>query len=201
MTASLIGQLRQTFHRSLRGSPLCFVPDSGNQGQKIPSNADEANPTSVLIARAMAEAIGDVPNLERRVAPQTAGENFERHVCSFVEEAFKLLGHIRPGTWEVKKVDRRDRLALANNEQYAHLKTIDEYARQNPTLAAALGSDYLVSSDVIVTRKTLLDEEINKVSGPGGTGRSCSTTMAPSSIRATSPSSMLSSGTMSATMC
>ena len=130
------------------------------------SNADEANTTSVLIAQAIADRIRNVPARDRRLAPQTAGDNFEKHVCSFVEATFKLLRHLRPGEWEVRKISRRDRLALAKNEQYAHLKIIDKYAQNYPELAAALGSDYLVSSDVIVTRKTLSDEQINNIPGP-----------------------------------
>ncbi len=144
------------------------MPDSKGLGRPIPSNADEANPTSVLIADAIATAIKDVPTLPKRLQPQTAGDNFEKHVRLFIEETFRLAWYIRPGSWAVKKVERRDRLALANNEQYAHLKTIHRFAQDSPELAAALGSDYLVSSDVIVTRTTLSDEEINRVSNESG---------------------------------
>jgi len=92
---SKLRELREKFHQDLRGDPLCFVPDSQKQGKQVVSNADEANTTSVLIAQAIADRIRNVPARDRRLAPQTAGDNFEKHVCSFVEATFKLLRHLR----------------------------------------------------------------------------------------------------------
>lgn len=40
------------------------------------------------------------------------------------------------------------------NEQYAHLVPLDSAAKRDPELAAALGSDYTITPDVVVVRET-----------------------------------------------
>jgi hypothetical protein len=71
------------------------------------------------------------------------------------------MAHLRPGDWEIKRIAGRDRLAIANFEQYAYLNALDAAARGNTELAAALGNDYTISPDVIVIRRLPEDSEIN----------------------------------------
>jgi hypothetical protein len=61
----------------------------------------------------------------------------------------------------VHQVTGRNRLEIAKYEQFAHLVALDEAARSNPALAAALGSDYTITPDVVVVRETESDEAIN----------------------------------------
>lgn len=50
----------------------------------------------------------------------------------------------------------------ADFAQYEHLFYLAEAVRDNPKLQAALGNDYLVSPDMIVTRELCEDDEINR---------------------------------------
>ncbi|EPI5581707.1 NgoMIV family type II restriction endonuclease, partial [Neisseria gonorrhoeae] len=69
---------------------------------------------------------------------------------------------IRPGDWNVKQVGSRNRLEIARYQQYAHLTALAKAAEENPELAAALGSDYTITPDIIVTRNLIADAEINR---------------------------------------
>lgn len=162
---------RKELHRKLAEGLLHFVREEGdvpamNSGCAITSNADKDSAISVRIAERLAQGIEPVCGT-LRVAPklpgQTYGTLFELAISDFVRSAFSSLNHIRPGRWEVKKVTSRDdRLSIAEYEQYAYLKVIDEFAKKYPELDAALGADYFVTSDIVVIRDRLTDEEINR---------------------------------------
>lgn len=74
---------------------------------------------------------------------------------------FAKLGHLRPGTWDVHQVSGRNRLEIAKYAQYAHLVALDRAAKLDPELAAALGSDYTITPDIVVVRDTENDDAIN----------------------------------------
>jgi hypothetical protein len=78
-----------------------------------------------------------------------------------VQETFLKLGHLRPGTWDVHQVSGRNRLEIAKYEQYAHLVALDRAAKADAELAAALGSDYTITPDIVVVRDTEDDSAIN----------------------------------------
>ena len=59
------------------------------------------------------------------------------------------------------RVVGRNRLEIAKYEQYAHLVALDRAAKADPQLAAALGSDYTITPDIIVVRNLEADETIN----------------------------------------
>ena len=46
-------------------------------------------------------------------------------------------------------------------EQYQHLKELSELARENPALASALGSDYIIKPDIVIGRNPEADDSIN----------------------------------------
>ena len=71
------------------------------------------------------------------------------------------LGHLRPGLWDVHQVTGRNRLEIARYEQYAHLVALDRAAKADAELAAALGSDYTITPDIVVVRDTEEDCSIN----------------------------------------
>ncbi len=78
-----------------------------------------------------------------------------------MRETFLKLGHLRPGIWDVHQVSGRNRLEIAKYEQYAHLVALDRAAKADPELAAALGSDYTITPDIVVVRDTVDDSIIN----------------------------------------
>jgi hypothetical protein len=92
---------------------------------------------------------------------QTSGNQFEELVARFVRETFLRLKHLRPGTWEVRQVSSRNRVEIARYAQYEHLFALREAAAKNPELAAALGNEYTITPDVIVTRALEKDTSIN----------------------------------------
>jgi hypothetical protein len=152
---SLIGDARRKFHHSLLQSILS-INDKG-----IASNADKDSAISVSIARGVAEKLGSkVDGL--RLAGQTSGNQFERHCEVFLKETFPLLNHLRPGSWQIHCVGARSRAEITRYEQYAHLAVLDNFARENPSLRVALGSDYLIAPDLVIARQTEPDERINE---------------------------------------
>lgn len=147
-------QARRAFHAALLKNILT------TDANGVVSNADKGNGPSKAIAKGIAdllkaEVIGD------RIAGQTSGNQFESICAEFVRETFLKLGHLRPGSWEVAQVSGRNRLKIAEYEQYAHLIALDNAAKRDPELAAALGSDYTITPDIIVARDPESDESIN----------------------------------------
>lgn len=148
-----IAATRKKFHKNLLKSVLTINSNG------IPSNADKDSKLSVRIATGIAEILQFVTG--ERLAGQTSGSEFETITSEFIREAFLPLQHIRPGNWEIKKIGNRNRLAIAQFEQYSHLVELDKAAKINPELAAALGNDYTITPDIIIIRHLLSDDEIN----------------------------------------
>ena len=162
---------RNGLHQIMTQQLLHYVADDNEQaatkaGAPIVSNADASSAVSVRIAAGFAQQVEThtgTLSIGPRLPGQTYGNIFERVISDVVRETFTSLVHIRPGRWEVKQVTRRDdRLSIAEYEQYAYLKVIDDFAGKYFALDAALGSDYLVASDVVITRDRLTDDEINR---------------------------------------
>jgi hypothetical protein len=148
-----IQRARAEFHKSLLQS-LLTISDKG-----VPSNADKDNKTSVAIASGIAKRL--MAETGVRAAAQTSGNEFEDLVSRFVETTFLRLPHLRPGKWTIRQVGNRNRAEIANYAQYAHLAALQDAAKHNPDLAAALGNDYTITPDVIVTRALEGDDAIN----------------------------------------
>ncbi len=151
---AFFAEARRSFHAAL----LEKVLRANEAG--IPSNADGNNVVSVAIAKGIltrlgAEAIG------ARLAGQMSGNQFEAITCRFISQTFPHLIHLRPGQWNIQQVTGRDRTAIARFEQYAHLIALDKAARKDPELAAALGNDYTITPDVVVSRSLESDDRIN----------------------------------------
>jgi hypothetical protein len=156
MTA-YFSQARKNFHAAvLTGLVRLNVRD-------IPNFADASSRTSSDISKRIVEklkgevGIGQLPG-------QTSGKVFEDLVLEFISDSFKRLNHLRPGEWGITKVGIRDRLSIARFEQYAHLVVLDEASRSNPALAAALGSDYTITPDIVMFRIPETDDQINAIS-------------------------------------
>ena len=126
----------------------------------VPANADKDSRVSVEIARGIAARIG--ARTERaRLSGQAAGKAFETACSEFVRRTFLELGHLRPGKWRILHVHGRDRLEIAQYDQYVHLQELAALAKANPALSAALGSDYMIAPDIVVAREPEDDTAIN----------------------------------------
>lgn len=155
MFESFFGEARRSFHAALLG-PVLRTDSEG-----VPSNADKDSKVSVAIARGIAEKLGEeAPGA--RLAGQMSGNKFEVVCAEFLKETFLKLGHLRPGTWGVERIGSRSRLVIADYEQYAYLRTLDEAAKANPKLAAALGIDYTIAPDIVIYREPEGEGSINR---------------------------------------
>lgn len=148
---------RKKFHASLLESTLTIDKNG------IHSNADKDSRVSREIAKHIAAQLC-VEVMSERAAAQTSGSNFEGACASFVRNTFGQLDHIRPGDWLIQQVGGRNRRLIANFDQYAHLAALDRAAKGNRELAAALGNDYTITPDIIVSRSLIDDQFINSSS-------------------------------------
>jgi len=147
-------EARKMFHASLLESILTI------NGAGVVSNADSSNTSSKNIAKGIAELL-HAETVAERSAGQTSGNQFEGICADFVRNTFLKLGHLRPGTWEIHQVTGRNRLEIARYVQYAHLVALDRAAKADAELAAALGSDYTITPDIVLARHTEDDSIIN----------------------------------------
>ncbi|MFY1664557.1 NgoMIV family type II restriction endonuclease [Pseudomonas sp. Pseu.R1] len=146
---------RQVFHASLLSA--AFTYDS----QGMPSNSDRTHSRSVAIAqgvfgRMLTNSTG-VP-----ITGCASEHSFESLCAAFIRDTFLKLNHLRPGDWDVHQVSGRRRLEIAKYEQYAHLVALDRAAKADRELAAALGSDYTITPDIVVARALERDASINR---------------------------------------
>lgn len=142
-------QLRQAYHRR-----LCEQILSAPSG--IPNIADKGSKASKEIAISLVRRL-DYPLAPEPPPGQRAGTLFEQITRDFLEQAFNLLHHLRPGKWHFS-VNQ----TISTFEQYEHLADIQRALRENPELAAALGGDYLVTPDIVIGRYPVPDAEINR---------------------------------------
>lgn len=152
----LFAEARKEFHAQLLLNTLT-INSSG-----IVSNADGSNRTSRDIASEIARLL-KAETIGERIAGQTSGNQFENICAQFVQKTFIKLAHLRPGNWLINQVSGRNRLEIAKYEQYAHLVELDRAAKGNAQLAAALGSDYTITPDIVVARIPEEDSAINAV--------------------------------------
>ena len=149
MTNKILSTARGQFHLALQ-ERLWSVR------RGIPSNSDKDNRASVGIGLALAEAV-NVTSDHERLGGTAAGTEFERRTHDFLQATFLRLSHLRPGIWRVGAG-----AAISHFEQYSHLVDLQEAARANEALAAALGTDYTIKPDIIITREPEPDERINQ---------------------------------------
>jgi hypothetical protein len=162
-TSSIISAARQQFHqtlieRLLRTHDVAATKARGGSVRSA-SNADDDSAISRRIAFHMARQLGATEGA--KVAGQSAGSAFEVAVAEFLQESFLKLHSLRPGKWSVSHVTGRSGLPIAEFEQFAHLKTLDDLIRQDRTIAVLLGNSYSIAPDIVVFRETMSDGEIN----------------------------------------
>lgn len=153
--AAYFVEARKSYHAALMLDVL------RTDASGVPTNADKDNATSVTIARGIADRLGSEVR-GARLAGQMSGNKFEEITASFIQNTFLSLGKLRPGGWEIKRTGGRNRLEIARYEQYKHLVALDNAAKKDPELAAALGSDYTITPDILIVRNLEEDSAINE---------------------------------------
>lgn len=146
---------RRAFHLSLL-SQVMRVDSAGT-----PNNADKDSPLSSAIAGAVLKEIGTAQH--GKFSGQALGSKFERVCEEFLNTAFPALQHLRPGPWLIDRTGPQGSRAkgIARFDQYEHLVALSAAADKDGSLAAALGTDYIIKPDVMVYREPFDDSEIN----------------------------------------
>lgn len=150
----MIAEIRKKYHSQICEEIIRIIKKAGSKD--YPNNADGSNTASREIAWELVKLIGCKP-IYGSVSGQTAGNLFELITKDFLEGAFGLLQHIRPGKWIYSvKTD------ISNFDQYKDLAEIEKVVKKNRELATTLGQDYVVSPDIIIAREPVSDDEINQ---------------------------------------
>jgi hypothetical protein len=153
--SAYFSQARKTFHLAILTSLLRL------SGNSVPSFADKHSRLSCDISqRIVAKLEGEIGI--GHISGQTSGKLFEDLVLEFLSGSFTQLADLRPGNWKIQTVKKREKLFISQFEQYAHLLILDQAARANPQLAAALGSDYTIAPDIVMFRRPEPDPNLNE---------------------------------------
>lgn len=173
-----IAELRQEYHRQLCQKIIRINSDKKGKDIKYPNFADGNNVASVKIAWHIVESLSYTADYEI-VVGQTSGGRFEVITKDFLQKAFELLYHLRPGQWiystktSISKFDQYDHLADLGKalkeykklatvfDQYDHLTDLGKALKEYKKLATVLRTDYIIKPDIVISRLPVLDEEIN----------------------------------------
>lgn len=148
---------RNRYHQQLLDSILTIDCNG------VASNADKSNSMSIRVAKGIFDILKT--HLNARVCSksiaQTSGNRFEFINMEYVKDTFLKLNNICPGDWKIQKLGNKNSIGISDFEQYAHLQEINTFTKKSSVLAAALGNDYTVSPDMIISRNLISDEAIN----------------------------------------
>ncbi len=152
-------QLRRTYHEAICQQVL------GYQGGKL-NIADKENKKSIQLAEGILARLG-FPPCPNPPQGQGAGARFESLTRDYLQRAFRLIQHLRPGEWTFSV--HGDITAF---DQYEHLADLAQVLAQHPGLRATLG-DYLVQPDILIGRCPISDQQIDPRAEmfPGNTAR------------------------------
>jgi len=147
-----IAQLRQEYHQRVCKEIIRLQKD-GNTA--YPNFADKGNKASRAIALGIIDRLGCSPTFDS-IAGQKSGRLFENITKDFLEKAFSLLQHLRPGNWYYST-----KAPISDFDQYEHLANLERIVERDNELASALGKDYIITPDIVIGRWPVLDDEIN----------------------------------------
>lgn len=122
---------------------------------EYPNFADKANKSSREIAWGIVNRLGSLPS-EIGLKGQTAGGHFEEITSKFLDQAFGLLSHLRPGRWQYST-----KLPISSFSQYEHLAELENVIKSDKRQASSLGQDYIIAPDIVVGKWPVTDDEIN----------------------------------------
>jgi hypothetical protein len=141
-------QLRKEYHKAICQRVLGYRAE-------VPNIADKGSKKSIELAKGILTRMGFPPCLEPPTG-QRAGALFEALTLDYLEKAFRLIQHLRPGDWTFSV--HGDVTAF---DQYEHLTDLAQVLAQHPGLRATLG-DYLVKPDIVIGRSPVSDQQINQ---------------------------------------
>lgn len=141
-------QLRIEYHKQLCENILAI--SSG-----VPNIADKGNRASIEISKLILGLVGYSGNNDTP-SGQRAGSQFEAITRDYLEQCFTLINHLRPGKFRFSL-----NTPISHFEQYEHLQILSQLLKTNTTLATALGTDYLITPDIIIAREPISDDEVN----------------------------------------
>jgi len=150
-----ITELRKKYHQRICEEVFRIRRDK-KKGFEYPNSADSGNKSSIDIAWGLIQRLECLLNYEG-VSEQTVGGLFEKITKDFLENAFGLLHHLRPGKWHYATVQTE----ISRFAQYEHLAYLKNVIKKDRELSSTLGGDYIVKPDIIITRSPITDEEIN----------------------------------------
>ena len=90
---------------------------------------------------------------------QTLGTAFAGYTKDYLDSSFSRLRHIRPGDWFMSTSQSIRGIGAFN--QYAHLVEIQQLLADHRNLKTALGSDDLITPDIVIGRRPVEDVELN----------------------------------------
>jgi hypothetical protein len=155
----------------MKRGTLAFSPSNEkwrNQGIGfVASNADTGQKSSVQVSNLLIEKIGSrisakPQTLNKKKEGQKLGNEFEEECAKFVTATFLKLKSLRPGDWQVRKVNARNDSVLGEFEQYSHLLELGRLAQGNSELRNFLGDSYTVTPDVVIARYPEKEDSINE---------------------------------------
>lgn len=152
----IISEVRKEYHRRICNEVIRIRRDK-TKGIDYPNLADSGNKSSIKIAWGLVNRLGCSLNYEG-VSEQTMGGLFEKITKDYLEKAFGLLHHLRPGKWYYSTT----KTAISGFAQYEHLSHIEKVIKKDKELSSTLGGDYIVKPDIVITRSPISDEEVNQ---------------------------------------
>ncbi len=147
-------ELRQFYHNKLSDEIIRIRKDK-RKTIEYPNFSDGSSRASVAIGWGIVNRISSKTK-KTVLKGQTAGERFEQLTKEFIKQSFNLISHLRPGSWDYTMKTR-----ISAYEQYEHLENVEKLIAENKVLSTAIGSDYIVKPDIIVSRKPVSIIDIN----------------------------------------
>jgi hypothetical protein len=148
----LINEIRVAYHARVCKEIIRYRK---NKKLRYLNFADSGNRSSIQIAMEIVNRLNQ-PIGKGIVSEQASGNLFEQITRDFLEQTFKQMKVLRPGSWNYD-VSR----PISSYAQYQHLSHIDTVLKKDAELYAALKGDYIVKPDVVISRKPVSDKEIN----------------------------------------
>jgi hypothetical protein len=156
-------KLRNNYHERIFNDILGYRKNKKGELTSCLSNADASSKASMSLASGIADII-NLPLCKNLPEGQQAGSLFTQYTKDFLDASFKLIHHLRPGKWLLSTSQAK--IGIASFHQYEHLAVLNDVLAHHKELKAAIGSDYLITPDIIVSRSPVEDIGINKIAKP-----------------------------------
>lgn len=162
MDKGIIAKARKDYLEGLCESKVLCYSGKNNVPSIADKDSKESTRLSVETFRILENDLGlDIPHVNEKLAGQTAGKIFEEATRDYLQSTFTHMNEIRPGRWAITRYGNRSKTNISIFTQYKHLAALDDIAKDDDELRAALGNDYLITPDVVIGREPVMDAEIN----------------------------------------